>query len=184
MIISHKHKFISLDPPKTGTNYRQNLLWKHGEHVASLQHGNLIEIKKHFINYDFSDYFVFTFVRNPWSRYLSLYQQEGRPLDPNSFQSWINSHVNHKNQYKMYRDQSHWYMQNGVTVTDLIGSLESMSKDLKSVLNKINLSINLPNKKSNQSKITLNVKDFYNQESIDIISNKEKEVIKLKGYDF
>ena len=72
MIISHKHKFISIDPPKTGTNYRQNLLWNYGEFIEDLQHANLIEVKNFFQDYDLEDYFVFTFVRNPWYRYNLL----------------------------------------------------------------------------------------------------------------
>jgi len=180
MIISHKHKFISLDPPKTGTNYRQNLLWKHGEHVTSLQHGNLIEIKKHFINYDFSDYFVFTFVRNPWDRFLSYYNWLNRPLDPDSFGSWLKGHLGRQSA----KPQSHWYIQDGVIVTDFIGSLENMHKDMKLILNKINLPLTLPSKKSNRSQRRVNYQDFYNQELIDLVANHEKEVIQLKGYEY
>ena len=180
MIISHKHKFISLDPPKTGTNYRQNLLWNSGDYLKGFQHANLAEVQNYFHEFNLSDYFIFTFVRNPWDRFLSFYNWSNLPLDPDSFGSRLKGHLGRQST----KPQSHWYIQDGVIVTDFIGSLENMHKDMKLILNKINLPLTLPSKKSNQSKITLNVKDFYNQELIDLVAEKEKNVIQLKGYDF
>jgi len=55
---------------------------------------------------------------------------------------------------------------------------------MKLILNKINLPLALPSKKSNLSKQRVNYQDFYNQELIDLVAKKEKSVIELKGYDY
>ena len=180
MIISHKHKFISLDPPKTGTNYRQNLLWNYGDYVKDLQHANLAEVQNYFHEFNLSDYFIFTFVRNPWDRFLSCYNWYNKPLNPDSFRSWLKEYLGSRHALL----QSHWYIQDGVIATDFIGSLENMNKDMKFILNKINLPLTLPSKKANRAKRRVSYQDFYNQELIDLVAEKEKSVIKLKGYDY
>ena len=181
MIISHKHKFISLDPPKTGTNYRQNLLWNSGDNVRGLmQHANLAEVQNYFHEFNLSDYFIFTFVRNPWDRFLSYYNWCNKPLNPDSFRSWLKGYLGSR--HALF--QSHWYIQDGVIATDFIGSLENMNKDMKFILNKINLPLTLPSKKANRAKRRVSYQDFYNQELIDLVAEKEKSVIELKGYDY
>jgi len=178
-----------VDPPKTGTNYRQNLLWNYGEHVSNLQHENLIEIKKHFINYDLSDYFVFTFVRNPWVRYLSWFNfsnlnASNPKLTPEAFRQFMHLYF-----FGAYKDsvlkitlpQSFWFSDLNI---NFVGSLENMYEDLTFILDHLNISIKLPLKPQNNSKHKLNANEFYNTELIDFVSNHEKEAIKLKGYNF
>jgi chondroitin 4-sulfotransferase 11 len=85
MLISHKHKFITIDIPKTGTrSFRESLLSFgvidiHGEpHLDSefYQHDGAIRAKKQFAknNWNWNEYFKFTIVRNPWQRYFSFFK--------------------------------------------------------------------------------------------------------------
>ena len=85
MLISHKHKFITIDIPKTGTrSFRESLLPLdvvdiHGKPNLDsefYQHDGAIRAKKQFIRYNFNwdDYFKFTIVRNPWQRYFSFFK--------------------------------------------------------------------------------------------------------------
>lgn len=186
MIISHKYKFICLDPPKTGTNYRQNLLWNYGEHISGLQHANLIEVKNFFQDQNLEDYFVFTFVRNPWRRYFSwfnfLHSETARDqIPPREFSVFIKTMLN-KDHLKISKPQSFWFMDKGSINVDFIGSLENLTQDMSYILNRIGLPIDFSNKIVLQSKYKLNFHDAYNQELIDIVAQKESDVIKLKGY--
>ena len=188
MIISHKHKFICLDPPKTGTTYRQKWLSFLGDRIDELQHANLTEVKNH-LQDSFDDYFVFTFVRSPWVRYLSwfsfLNRNESNPqLSPEAFHRFMCSYF-----FGAYKDsglritlpQSFWFSDLNI---NFVGCLENMHADLAFVLDHLNVSTKLPLKPENKSKYKLNPNEFYNTELIDFVLNHEKEVIKLKGYNF
>lgn len=181
MILSHKYKFISLDPQKTGTNYRTILLDKYGERHPTNQHTNLSGVRDYF-DINLQDYFKFTFVRNPWERYLSWFRWEKSHrnpdllLTPESFETWIKSYIHKTN------DLSYWYLEHDEMAVDFIGTLENMSEDLKYILSEVGLKLKLPNKKMNSSGDRLNINDFYNQETIDLVANKEANVIHLKGY--
>lgn len=83
MLISHKHKFITIDIPKTGTKSIRESLQPLGvvdtygvadRSAAYYQHGTAEqckhELKKDNIAYD--DYYTFCVVRNPWERYYSF----------------------------------------------------------------------------------------------------------------
>ena len=84
MLISHKHKFITIDIPKTGTRTLRETLRSVGSvdfygkagdsNHFFYQHGNIIGCEKGFKDrgWDFDDYFKFSVVRNPWRRYVSL----------------------------------------------------------------------------------------------------------------
>ena len=85
MLISHKHKFITIDIPKTGTrSFRESLLPLgvidiHGESKVDsqfYQHDRAIRAKKRFAKNDWNwnEYFKFTIVRNPWVRYFSFFK--------------------------------------------------------------------------------------------------------------
>lgn len=85
MLISHKHKFITIDIPKTGTRsfreslYPLGLIDIVGEPFVEAdfyQHDTAIRAKKQFAkhNFDWNDYFKFTIVRNPWQRYFSFFK--------------------------------------------------------------------------------------------------------------
>lgn len=85
MLISHKHKFITIDIPKTGSrSLRESLLPLgvvdiHGEPIINsefYQHDGALRAKKQFTkkHWKWNDYFKFTIVRNPWYRYFSFFK--------------------------------------------------------------------------------------------------------------
>jgi hypothetical protein len=85
MLISHSHKLITIDIPKTGTRsfreslYPLGLIDVIGEpfiEAKFYQHGTAISAKKQFAinNWNWNDYFKFTIVRNPWARYFSFFK--------------------------------------------------------------------------------------------------------------
>lgn len=115
-VISHKHKCIFVEVPKTGSTSIRAILGK-----AWKPHLNLWQIKDHMENYwthlggrknrmieilypalprerrkktgqeQFETYFKFGFVRNPWDRMVSLYERnEGLQLkDKMSFEEFV-----------------------------------------------------------------------------------------------
>ena len=127
MLISHKHKFITIDVPKTATrSLRETLLPQSvidivGEpnlNADFYQHGTAQQCFNSFqkLNKNFSEYFSFTIVRNPWDRYYSFfkYLKHKSELYSNSklmgdylsskshvwqhsglYQNWINQEINY-----------------------------------------------------------------------------------------
>jgi chondroitin 4-sulfotransferase 11 len=73
-MISHQHKFIFIHIPKTGGTSIENFFGKNMDHEID-KHYNL---NKYYSSPDYnkniiSNYYKFTFVRNPWSFMLSCY---------------------------------------------------------------------------------------------------------------
>jgi len=87
MLISHKHKFIIINIPKTGSrSLRETLAPLNvidligGSSQSSVEvkfshHGYIKEAVSGFKEegWDFNEYFKYSFVRNPWDRYFSFY---------------------------------------------------------------------------------------------------------------
>ena len=84
MIVSHKHKFIFIATPKTGTTSIESKLESFNEKIKlssdASERGNPIfkhmrkeDLEKYCSN-DLSDYFTFSFSRNPWDRHLSIFK--------------------------------------------------------------------------------------------------------------
>jgi hypothetical protein len=69
MIISHKHKFIMVMVPRTGSRSMQKSLEGWSDEVAERHHQGLLSLK-----WDYSDYFTVAFVRNPWDKAISFYE--------------------------------------------------------------------------------------------------------------
>lgn len=190
MIISHKHKFISLDPPKTGTNYRQNLLRNYGDHIPELQHANLTEVQNYFHQYDLSNYFTFTFVRNPWKRYFSWFHflnRHNHNLSPQKFYNFMFCYLSktpQTNDLRITLPQSFWFESQEEINVDFIGRLENIKEDMNYVLDKLKIKTQLKNKPENKSIYKIKYEDAYNQQLIDLVAKKEKSVIKLKGYEY
>lgn len=85
MLISHKHKLITIDIPKTGSrSLRESLLPLGIVDVCGepnldsefYQHDGAIRAKKQFVKngWKWNGYFKFTIVRNPWARYFSFFK--------------------------------------------------------------------------------------------------------------
>lgn len=82
MLISHKHKFIIIDIPKTGSRSLRETLIPLGiidvvgkpQHGNFYQHGTITQCKRGFedLGLDINDYFKYTRVRNPWNRFASF----------------------------------------------------------------------------------------------------------------
>ena len=92
MLISHKHKFVVFDIPKTCTLSMYVTLKKldivdvggvmdFADSFA--QHANYVSCQRGFENnnWNLKKYFTFTKVRNPWARYVSLMLYQKRKAD-------------------------------------------------------------------------------------------------------
>ena len=189
MILSHKHKFVCLNPPKTGSGFREKILEKysdisvvfHGEqeyrHLTSLQASSFIKT----INKDPNDYYWFTFVRNPWERMVSWVNmiqnhalKQGKPTITNANKNIIE--LLNRNKFKdyIYRDGK---------LLDFIGSLENITEDIGFVANKLKLDIEIGTRKD---KYKCNFKDEIRSKMskglVKMIADAEKEVIAMKKY--
>jgi len=192
MIISHKYKFVCLNPPKTGSGFREQLLKECADvsiithEPLKLRHWNSTQASNYIksINKDPNDYYWFTFVRNPWERMISwLNMRKNHIILKGKNLEYIDSdklivETLEENQFKdyIYRDGK---------LLDFIGSLENITEDLNFVLNKLNINIPIGSRKDKYIKdFKDDIRDNMSWKTMEMISNVEKEVIEMKKYKF
>jgi len=192
-----KNSCIFIHIPKTaGISLSKSIF---GEQIDT-NHLSLRRYRLLFSNNDFFNYYKFTFVRNPWDKLFSCYRfmKKGGTTpyhlnwkrnvldefeDFNAFvKGWIK--INNIYSFSHFLPQYWFICLSGIKLKmDFIGRFENLNEDFLIIKEKLKINNELMhlNKSDSVKKIYT---DFYNQESIDIVSNIYKEDIELFNYDF
>ena len=168
MILNHQHRFIFIHVPKTaGTTVTRELSTlttfrdielggtKYGEALQGLfasrfdlrKHSTALQIKAKCPGQIWRDFFVFGFVRNPYSRAYSVYRflqrwKEGQHyqiVSDMDFEQFLGSDAMLNGEIEIARPQVHWLTNNGSLVPgiDLVGRLEDFNDDFGFILSVI-----------------------------------------------
>lgn len=205
MIISHKHKFIFIAVPKTGTTSIEAKLNPFNEVLElsskamdrgslNIKHITLENLKAH-TNKNLDSYFSFSFCRNPWDRHLSIYKFYKKSIkkwEKNIPPQWFEHYQRYTNLvggFQSFNDfvksrprwvelQTHWLSKN----IDFIGRMENIQSDFNIICDKIGIDrLKLDHlNKSNEK----DYREVYNEESIDIVAKAYKKDIDYLGYKF
>lgn len=159
-IISHKYKFIYIGIPKTATRSFVNAFYHEGKDVYDSE---MFETKKAYeqILKKYPDYFKFSFTRHPYDRILSCYNSKighhdlsllkrarimsfYKELKPGmSLEKFVDWLCNADEGRDKYADR-HWMSQHkflrnqdNTAITDMCGKYETLEKDLKTIMNKV-----------------------------------------------
>ena len=164
-------------------------LKEHGFVSHFLQHLTVRELA--LLIPDIHSFFVFSFVRNPWQRFVSTYantdphlcrqaEKQGIQLTGISFKEFVYrckeiEHVHLLEQYKFIMDS-----QEKVQV-DFIGHFESLEEDFQRVCQRLGVVKTLPH--LNQS-AHRSYRRYYDEETRAIIAERYRADIELFGYTF
>ena len=212
-MISHKHKYIYIHIPKTGGNSVEAALlenigippercndegltkaerqeyriwYTHGE--IDVQHRKLGQYKK----WREREYFTFSFVRNPWDRYVSEYfyiyehhdnREEFRQLFP-TFRDFVMEDALSNWCYYAHDFQQIEFILNANEhkLVDFIGKCETLQDDFDHVCRKLNLGhMKLP--RTNQTAHT-HYSTYYDYETKMVTAKKYKADIQFFNYSF
>ena len=186
MIVSHKYKFIYLATSKTATTSIYNQLSKYDE--AKLEKHSVLDI----LSFDYSDYFIFCFVRNPWERLLSGYLQSKKAINlHNPYRKYIYELSNRENFTGFLKlvdnrfwhdyDQSRYYLNKGRLI-DFVGRFENLNSDFRIVCHKLYLEYrDLPHYNKSNHK---NYRQYYDAETKDMVSEKYAKDVEYFGYEY
>lgn len=212
-MISHKHKFIFIHIPKCGgTSVEHSLLTSHGIPEDRVNDWNLTDEEKQEFrlyykyggidvqhkkieqyNTDYEKkYFTFTFVRNPWERFLSEY-----------FYIKKYNGCNCEDFDKSFPTFKHFVMNKGINccwhshdfpqidfvlnvnhgkLTNFVGRCEDMQYDFNYVCGKIGLeNVKLPHREATKHR---HYSEYYDDETEQIIGKKYAKDIEYFGYEF
>ena len=203
MIISHKHRFVFVAIPKTGTSSIESVLGNYGEpcNHPVLRRGRLFTGKHELLStrsleLDIVGYFSFCFVRNSWAKVFSEYTYRKKMLkywkeNPPTNPVWIES-------YKMYtkalegcntfcdflRNRKYWEPEQLTwsSEVDLVGRFENLQEDFNVVCDKIGIPRQelLHRNKSTHKHYT----EYYDDETREIVAEKYAKDIEYFGYEF
>ncbi len=188
MIISNEKKFIFFAFNKTGSTSVEQVLSKENSKLISgylwLNYKLLLSGKRHFKHVDprdikqilgarrWDNYFKFTFVRNPWSRAVSLYNYHRKsdparfPLAQKSFKEWVlggGTGTANRSMSDFIRDD------NGALILDFVGRYETLQQDFSYICKEIGLPDSLlPH--ANQS-TREDYRKYYDDETREIVRN-------------
>lgn len=208
-MISHDKKFIFIHIPKTGGSSIYKALGgdrrndpQHGYSKKlkfQLQHATASELRTHeFISESkFKEYFKFCFVRNPWDLAVSEWKWRienlpflslDRYAQP-TFKDFIKKAPNWKGltgrrirrhllpQYYFVHDRE------DNLIVDYVGRFETLGKDFKVICSKIGASdLELPS--INQSRRVQSYKEYYDEETFEIVGKQYKVDIDFFNYKF
>jgi len=216
MLISHKHKFLTIDIPKTGTRSLRETLHPLGlvdiigePSLSSdfYQHATALQMKNTFKrnNWDWSAYFKFTIVRNPWDRYFSFFKYfhsyRDQYLNKSKNITWTEAEINQgkycvelfknrtndkimKSIINNHISQCDYFLDvNGDLIVDHVASFDCFNNDFHFLCEKIGLKP-LSLQHENKSKNFFNKKHFYTEETIELVKKKENHVIEIMKYKF
>ena len=171
------------------------------------QHDCAIGVKKQFSKNDWNwnDYFKFTIVRNPWVRYFSFFKYfksyGEKYLRKDESINWGEPEINQGKLcvelFKEKDDQtvlkkiilnndsqdSYYCDEIGEIIVDHIASFEDLSNEFVFLCDQVGISAPIL-KHGNKSAQSQSVHEIYNQQLINLVSQKEKSVIELKGYNY
>jgi hypothetical protein len=174
MLVSDAKKFIFLHNPKAaGSSIRKalaqyddrdNFYWDHEDNNRL---GRIVD-KAHIVLDDFSvypdialleDYFTFGFVRNPYSRVYSAFQERVRQWGDNQgrdINEFIRTELNEINirydwNYIHFCPQYFFFYQGGKSRSDFIGRFETIQRDFARAVNLGGLDTNLELQHLNRS---------------------------------
>ena len=208
-MISHKHKFLSIRIPKTGSTSITKALEKYFDECGVgdrnspyFYHQPASNLKDHFEseNWNWDEYFKFTFVRNPWDRLVSMFfyqhtrykilcKKKLEDTDPftkkmvqfKSVESLVyslatNSTVCPSSPYE------HWFLTDGKMGLDFIGKTENLQGDFNTICDKIGIPRQeLPHKNKSKHK---SYTEYYDDETKSIVAEKYAKDIEYFGYKF
>lgn len=228
MIISHKHKFIFIHIPKCAGSTIGNVIRNYYGYDRTLsnadkkdfihfrsyeqegnstdldQHDEYTKLKIYFDkqNLNIGEYFLFTFVRNPWARRVSQYEYARRVWinnkdknpKPNYPFEWSEEIFNmtFKEYLKSINDLQlnwiskkiikHWEQEKHDVMVDFIGTHENIHKDFNIICDKIGIpKQELPHKNATKHKCYT---EYYDEETKQMIANKCAKDIEHFGYEF
>jgi hypothetical protein len=212
-MISHRYKCIFVEVPKTGSSSVRALVGK-----SPKPHLDLTEIKKMmetgWTPYDgakrrtveclrllrsrkrrieigrreFSSFFKFGFVRNPWDRVVSLYERT-EPLQVKDkmtfeqFVDWIEYSSATCIHSSPHRYQLDWFVDgSGNILADFIGRFERFENDWAVIAQKLGITKSLPHVRANPRPRPYT--DYYTDRTRDVIGKKFEVDIAYFGYKF
>ena len=214
-MISHKHKFIFIHIPKCGgTSVELALLKNEGIQMKNYDKDDLNFLsveqqQKYRIGYNYEGvstqhrkidqykdskekkYFTFTFIRNPWERFLSEYfyiRKVSKERDKFKKQFPTFNHFV-KDDYLMWLFAGHEHLQidfvlnaNKHKMINFIGRCEDMQYDFDYVCGKIGIpKIELPYRNPTKHK---HYTEYYDDETRQIVAEKYAKDIEYFGYTF
>ncbi|MFY0654254.1 MAG: sulfotransferase family 2 domain-containing protein [Cyclobacteriaceae bacterium] len=206
-MIGRKKRFIFIHIPKTGGTSVQVSLWRYGKVLQGEQNFDSIYFKhiaatdlKALMGDDFSSYYKFSIVRNPWDWAVSNYlfnRGLHRPFVKNttyevhseipawakemSFEEWLPWWVDTFNpsQSMMLCDEK------GHLLIDEVFRFEALAGDSKKLYKRLKifkLFSDFPH--INQSTRSKSYKEYYSDETHEFISQHFREDIERFGYEF
>jgi hypothetical protein len=206
-MISHKYKCIFIHIPRCGGSSIEDIIWPgkrktedlwmgfvskyHNKYqTGGLQHlfGKHVEIEVgHKI---FSEYFKFSFVRNPWDRAVSQFHFMKRRPDlrefiglrlDDPFRKYLD--LIRKKRHVQWEEQHKFIMNDhGEFLVDFQGRFENYKQDVGFVLEKLGLSgkaVPHVNRTPHSA-----YQEYYDEESMEIVRLLYKRDIALFGYSF
>ena len=181
-MISHQHKFIFIHIPKTAGSAIElffNPSIKATPNGDTIFHGKHARAKFYHKNEPdcFSQYFIFSFVRNPWDMVVSRYfYRKSRYSD---FNLSIKDFASGNFGWVHYVD---YLSVGGKICVDFIGRFESLQQDFNIVCDKIGIpEQELPQENKSKHK---HYTEYYDDETRQIVAEKYARDIEYFGYKF
>lgn len=156
-------------------------------------HSTLLEYEKYIK--DIEDFYIFSFVRNPWRRMVSHWEHLINNEENNKrfnrenidFTTFVKKFHTGKLPFTNSGGYQYYFKSNKGVKLNKIGKLENIKEDLIIIGNEINIPIKdilYINKTDESKKIYNNWKNYYNGETKSIIYNMFREDIKYFEYEF
>jgi hypothetical protein len=184
LLVSVEHKFIYMKIGKTaGTSiFRKHLQARvpgiifHKEHPEKFN-----DWLSRVTDEELKEYFIFTVVRNPWDRFVSLVSYFGLPFRDfaRDFEGYLDRDV----ELKQHALPCHWYTHNnGVQFVDFICRFECVQADYNLVCDRLGLErTRLSHSNRSDHK---HYSRYYGPEEVQLIADAYAKDIEYFGYEF
>jgi hypothetical protein len=202
--VNHDQRFVFIHIPKcAGTSLSHALGIERSTHSTYRQYAGILGDAV-------GDYFVFTIVRNPWARFLSLYDYArmtrshyhdavdpkkalyGKHLDYELLKDaslaecarfLVEGRLRHDRAWNHWRPQSTWLQDDrGEVEVDFVGRVEEMEVAVAEISARLGLSLEVP--RLNVSGESRGYRDAYDGETRRIVERHYAEDIERFGYTY
>ena len=199
-MINHKHKCIFIHIPGTGgTSIETALTGRDWWSVESTTKHILASTAKEIYSEYWDDYFKFSFVRNPWSRMVSLLRHGGfygLHLMPEREQLDVSGYI--KDYHPVEIDErsasaeySGSYLDNAVYLNilneslDFIGRFENLEQDFNFICDKIGAGdVSLPHVERSKHTNHKHYIEYYDNKTRELVRELYRKDIERFGYEF